>query len=366
MFNIKTLSLAIALIFTVFACKKSTVSPNTSTKTNQSDTTNVVISKNDTLIIDTLSAKLISFDCSNVIVKGTIIAMQSASYVSFKLSYSGGNGKEFPIQTINSTGIKGLQAVLSAGKLQNGTGILIYNIIGIPETSGLAMFELVWGDVSCNVNVQVIKYQPISGCGETLKDVEGNIYKTVYIGTQQWMAENLRVSKYNDGTNLVNVQNDNSWWNSLKGSWCNYLNDSGNDTIYGKLYNWYVMDKTYNGNRNVCPVGWHIPTESEWRKLLVALGGYAQAGGNMKENSSNYWSQPNKGATNSSLFRALPSGFRFNNGSFSSLSNSAVWWTSTEFDICNYKVFYLVYNSGDLSNGDNDKRTGNAIRCIKD
>jgi uncharacterized protein (TIGR02145 family) len=357
------------VIFAFFiSCKKENTTPNSNPSQTvvTKDTSTVQDTFQDTLKLDTLQAKLISFDCSKVTINGTLVAGQIPNLVKFTINYFGGNGKEFPSLSINSLGVKGLKASLSAGKLLVGSGNLRFYIYGVPESAGVASFEVKWGEVSCTVNMNVKEFHPSSGYGPILKDVSGNSYKTVYIGTQHWMAENLRTSKYNDGTSLTNIQNDNQWWNCLSGAWSNYLNSSENDTIYGKLYNWYVMDKTYNGNRNVCPTGWHIPTENEWWQLSNSLGGFSLAGGAMKENSLNYWSQPNKGASNSSLFRAVPSGFRFDNGSFSSISNSAVWWTSTEFDICNYKVFYLLYNQSDLNNGRNDKRTGNAIRCVKD
>ena len=149
------------------------------------------------------------------------------------------------------------------------------------------------------------KSNPTSGYGPNITDVDGNSYKTVYIGQQQWMAENLKVSKYNDGSTIPNVTGINEWLNLTSGAWSYYNNDAVNNVKYGKLYNWYVVSKTTNGNKNVCPQGWHVSTGIEWAILTDYLGGLNIAGGKLKEAGLLNWSNPNKDATNSSLFTGL-------------------------------------------------------------
>ena len=115
--------------------------------------------------------------------------------------------------------------------------------------------------------------------GPKIKDIEGNLYKTVTIGTQQWMAENLKVSKYIDGTTIPNITDNTQWENNTTGAWSYYNNDAANNTKYGKLYNWYAVSKTTNDNKNVCPTGWYVPTDAEWTVLTDYLGGTTVAGG---------------------------------------------------------------------------------------
>ena len=165
--------------------------------------------------------------------------------------------------------------------------------------------------------------------GPNITDAENNTYKTVTIGTQQWMAENLKVSKYSDGTDIPN-EPDNAKWSQLRtGAWAFYGNDATNNAKYGKLYNWYALSKTANGNKNVCPTGWHVPTDTEWTVLTDYLGGANVAGGKMKEMGTTSWNSSNTDATNLSLFSALPGGYRYRNGGYTDVSGSGNWWSST-------------------------------------
>ena len=118
-----------------------------------------------------------------------------------------------------------------------------------------------------NINFTCIG-TPIGKFGDCIKDVDGNTYKTVTIGTQIWMAENLKTSKYNDGTDIPNVTIAKQWTELTTGAWCNYNNSDSLGKIYGKLYNWYATNPTTNGNKNVCPSGWHLPNNTEWNSLI--------------------------------------------------------------------------------------------------
>jgi uncharacterized protein (TIGR02145 family) len=209
--------------------------------------------------------------------------------------------------------------------------------------------------------------QPTSGFGPNIKDIEGNSYKTVYIGTQQWMAENLKVTKYNDGSNIPNVDFLPAWNSLTSGAWAYYSSVTANNDKYGKLYNWYVVSKVLNGNKNVCPTGWRVPTDSEWAILTDYLGGDNVAGGKMKEAGLLSWKDhPNIVATNSSLFTALPGGYRYENNFSDILGQIGYWWSSSEYDAGKAKSFTLYYNSNSSSRYYNNKGHGLSIRCIKD
>ncbi len=192
--------------------------------------------------------------------------------------------------------------------------------------------------------------KPTNGYGPNITDVEGNSYKTVYIGTQQWMAENLKVTKYNDGTAL-NIIGTTLLQDNTTGAWSYCNNDVANNAKYGKLYNWYAVSPTTNGNKNVCPTGWHVPTNAEWTVLTEYLGGESVAGGKMKEVGTTNWNSPNVDATNTSLFTGLPGGNR-ESGDYYGIGSGGCWWSSTEISttrrFCvkfqiNYKYLSLRY-----------------------
>jgi uncharacterized protein (TIGR02145 family) len=207
---------------------------------------------------------------------------------------------------------------------------------------------------------------PVGKFSDCIKDVDGNVYKTVTIGTQTWMAENLKVSKYSDGTTIPNITDNTQWQNDTTGAWSYYNNDVVNNAKYGKLYNWYAVSKTSNGNKNVCPTGWHVPTDAEWAVLTDYLGGVSVSGGKMKEVGTTSWNSPNTSATNTSLFSALPGGSRNGGGSYSGIGDYGGWWSSTEYDAINAWYSYLGSNSGSASRDDCNKSIGLSVRCLRD
>jgi uncharacterized protein (TIGR02145 family) len=162
----------------------------------------------------------------------------------------------------------------------------------------------------------------------SMTDQEGNVYKTIMIGTQEWMAENLNTSIYRNGdaipTGLSNAEWD-STINTQQGAWAYYNNDASYACPYGKLYNWYACVDA----RQLCPVGWHVPTDAEWSVLTDYLGGESVSGGKMK--TTGLWSAPNTGATNSSGFSAAPGGARTQVGDcFDCPGDNGYWWSSSE------------------------------------
>jgi len=131
---------------------------------------------------------------------------------------------------------------------------------------------------------------------ETVTDADGNTYNTVTIGTQVWMKENLKTTKYADGTAVANVT-DNTAWTTAGAAYAWYDNNISNKATYGALYNWYAVDPASNGNKNLCPTGWHVPSDAEWTSLTTNLGGESVAGGKLKEDGTSNWLTPNTGAT---------------------------------------------------------------------
>lgn len=199
----------------------------------------------------------------------------------------------------------------------------------------------------------------------TLTDIEGNIYKIVKIGNQWWMAENLRTTMYNDETSIPLVTDNTNWCYLASPAFCWYNNQATNSRQYGALYNWYTINSSSNGGKNICPTGWHIPSSTEWNTLITELGGENVAGGKLKETGITHWNSPNTGATNESGFTALPGGYRSNNGIPYDLGNYSTFWTSTEFNEKGASKTILNYSTSVISDS-YDKRFGYSVRCIKD
>ena len=186
--------------------------------------------------------------------------------------------------------------------------------------------------------------------------------RIVTIGTQVWTIRNLDVTTYRNGDVIPQVTDPTAWVNLTTGAWCSYNNDSANDAIYGKLYNWYAV----NDLRGLAPSGYHIPTDAEWTTLTTTLGGTSVAGGAMKETGLMHWLSPNTDATNSSGFAGLPGGFRNSSGFFLFIGYYGSWWSSTEYDTTLAWYRYLDFNSSFVVRGNNNKTNGFSVRLIKD
>jgi uncharacterized protein (TIGR02145 family) len=200
-----------------------------------------------------------------------------------------------------------------------------------------------------------------------VKDVDGNIYKTVKIGDRWWMAENLRTTKYNDGTLIPNVTDDNVWSTLTTPAYCWYNNDESTyKADYGALYNWYAV-KT----GKLCPTGWHVPSDAEWTTLTTYLGGESIAGDKLKEAGFAHWvdtADPDYlGGTNSSGFTALPGGLRSVTGAYTGIGGCfGFWWSSTEVLATKAWLRGMFCYSSDASTFCNPKPYGFSVRCVKD
>ena len=284
--------------------------------------------------------------------------------------YTGGNGGPFITTVINSKGVTGLTATLQADTFKIGAGVLLYKISGTPSSSGTAIFEINIGGSVCTFGrlVRTSSQQPTSGYGPLITDIEGNSYKTVYIGSQQWMAENLRVGKFNDGTDIPNVTSNSNWSTLSTYAWCYHENKVENNLRFGKLYNWYTVSLLTNGYKSICPTGWHVPSSDEFTKLITYLGGMSVAGAKLKEVGTTSWNTPNSEATNSSLFTAQSSSSRFEGGYFGNVGSYGSWWSSSEINTNDALYLYLTQNNAAafvFSYG-KPKKEGLSVRCVKD
>lgn len=198
---------------------------------------------------------------------------------------------------------------------------------------------------------------------EIIKDIDGNTYQTIRIGSQHWMAENLKVTHYNDGTVIPLIMDEDKWSNLITGAYClTEENPENYKNTYGILYNFYTLIDT----RKLCPNDWHVPTASEWKILIAFLGGEKIAGGQMKDLDSNLWNVSIKNANNKSGFSALPAGGRGRLGNVEDVGNYATWWSSTSED-SEYAWHWGLYpNKNDIRFNPGHKASGFSVRCIKD
>ena len=177
------------------------------------------------------------------------------------------------------------------------------------EVKLLASIMLLFTLVSCSKKDDPFN-QVNNQNAATVTDIDGNVYHTVTIGTQTWMVENLKTTRYRNGEAIPNITDNASWAALITCAYCDYNNIPSNSITYGKLYNWYAV----NDSRNIAPMGWHVSTDAEWTTLTTFLGGTSIAGGKLKENGTIHWNSPNVGATNETGFSALPGGYRLNSG----------------------------------------------------
>ena len=199
----------------------------------------------------------------------------------------------------------------------------------------------------------------VSNSGPPLKtvvDIDGNVYKTVTICSKIWMAENLRVTRFNDGTLIACIADSTSWDTATIPGYCWYKNNPAIYTRpYGALYNWYSVN-----TGKIAPKGWHVPTALEWNQMFSCIGGLDVAGSKLKEKGTTHWLGPNDDATNEFGFTAVPTGERY--GSFSQLGTETEWWSSSE------DGWYIrLYNlNGYIQQTVGPRQAGFSLRCVKD
>jgi uncharacterized protein (TIGR02145 family) len=220
----------------------------------------------------------------------------------------------------------------------------------------------------------------------SVSDVDGNSYRTVRIGEQEWMGENLKVTRYADGSEIPKLESREAW-DALTDSdraYCWYYNDTENRNTYGGIYTWAAATGGQTGKdtlpgriQGICPDGWHLPGDAEWRQLEMDLGmdqstslkrGWRgnDQGGKLKETGTRHWAGPNTGASNSNGFTALPGGIRLEKGAFFGISGNAFFWSSTESDDGYAWGRYLNYMNKDINRHPFMKVYGVSVRCVKD
>ena len=313
------------------------------------------------------------YDSNNILDKTLpIILDETVSIVTFNSAKSGGSITLAGGSPVTARGVcwsTKASPTIGSSKTSDGTGVGSFKSNIYELTNNIKYYFRAYATNSIGTaygsEYSVILYMNVPDASVT--DIDGNVYKTVKIGTQIWMAENLKTTLYRDGTPIPNITDATSWANLTTDAYCYFTNSTSIGGVYGGLYNYFaVVD-----NRGLCPVGWHVPTDNEWMILRDYLGGINVAGGKLKETGTTHWSSPNTGADNSSGFTAFAGSWRGGDGNFYyGVHTAGWWWTSTTVNSTDAWFYYIGDNSIQLLRSSTDpyfhKKAGCSVRCIKD
>jgi uncharacterized protein (TIGR02145 family) len=317
------------------------------------------------------------------IVKRPVISTNSVIEITNSTAKSGGNILKDWGNLVTESGIcwsSTADPTISSNKTIDGTktGVFLSNITGLSPESKYYVKAYATNSEGTAYGTQK-SFTTIGGQSSTVTDVEGNVYKTVTIGTQTWMAENLKVTKYNDRTEIQNITINSQWGNLTTGAFCWYNNDLSNKVTFGALYNWY----TVNTNK-LCPIGWHVPSDTEWTTLenFLITNGYNYDGTTIGNkiakslaSSSGWYSSTTIGVVgntdypvfrNITGFNALPGGYRFENDGFQWIDLYGVWWSNTESSNLEATTRSIYFIWDYLAYYEFVKKRGFSVRCLKD
>jgi len=255
-----------------------------------------------------------------------------------------------------------------------GTGSFSANILGL--NSNTTYYVRAYASNSAGTGfgneLSVILWMNYPSAGVT--DVDGNSYNSVKIGNQVWMTENLKTTRYSDGSDIALVNTKNAWtslvWSSK--AYCWFGDDISNKDKYGALYTWNAAMNGANASstipsrvQGVCPTGWHLPSAGEWEELITFLGGSTIAGGKLKDTGETNWASPNP-ATNESGFTGIAAGMRDGLGNFFDEYKFASWWGSTDWPLQKAYMLYCSYLLIKSSLSIDDMDSGHSVRCVRD
>jgi len=295
-----------------------------------------------------------------------VLSTTEVTEITANTATSGGNLTDDGGTTVTARGVcwsTNQNPTIADSKTTDGTGAGSFtsNITGL--TAGTIYYVRAYATNSAGTGYgSAMSFTTQGGTTGTVTDIDGNVYNTVTIGTQVWMVENLKTTKYRDGTSIPNVTDNISWNNLTTGAYCDYSNTPSNSATYGKLYNWYAATNAHN----IAPTGWHVPTDADWTTLTTYLGGEGVAGGKLKETGTTHWQSPNIGATNETGFTALPGGLRDYGGTFNRIGTTGYWWSSSELDATDAWRRLMHYSYSRVDRDGYGKQLGYSVRCVRD
>lgn len=322
-----------------------------------------------------------SLICDSVQHRGTLLSLFNPSdSVWFFLPFRSSTAVYQQALRFPSSGVGGLFAESRAQNFPSGYGSLNFQISGLPQSSGSACFDVNINQKNCRICLQV-KERPETGitdhlCGVSrvhrtdrvygrMQDQEGTVYRTVRIGNQEWMAENLRTSHFRNGDPIPLVNTDAAW-KVLKTPACSWnYNDPNMECPYGKVYNFYAV----RDPRRLCPAGWHVPSDTAWQELIDFAGGEENAGLKLRSAGNYYWKSSGSVATNEFGFSGLGGGRRFDSGPGFFLKEYGCWWASnTHIKNSSLRawMFLLSYNVNYAALFPTVLNFGQSVRCLKD
>lgn len=290
---------------------------------------------------------------------GTVNANNNKTLIYFEYGLSSSYGFTVSAEpdTLTDNTSKSVSAVISGlipGKTYN------YRVKAVTSSATIYGNDMTF--TTSDTIKNVILFNPDVTYG-SVTDIDGNKYRTIQIGTQTWMAENLNAVSFNDGTPVSFIREASAWQSLTTPGYCWYNYDS---ISYGGLYNWHVINSTANGGKKVCPDGWHIPSDNEWETLMTYLGGNENAGGKLKEPGSLHWYSASPSVTNETGFTAIPAGYRNYAGSFNGIKRYGYWWTSSEFSSSDAYCRNMNYGYNSVERTSSNKKSGLSVRCVKD
>lgn len=324
--------------------------------------------KHSILAIITLALILITgCDKKETISPLAILTTNGVSLITETSATSGGNITSDEGSTVTSRGIcwsETSNPTIVDNKTSDGNGIGTFTSTITGLLGGKTYYVRAYATNSTGTSYgNAVKFTTIAAATSYL-DNDGNAFQSVNIGTQTWMAENLKSTKYRTGESISNVSDPTDWSKATFGAWCYYNNEAANVT-YGKLYNWTAVKET----RNIAPLGWHIATDEEWTTLINHLGGEADAYAKLKETGNTHWNNSNLIATNVTGFTALPGGYRSSTGTFANIGYYGYWWSATEnlsSDPISARYRYMNADNVIVQRDYQNKGYGYSIRCVKD
>ncbi|MBN2892155.1 MAG: fibrobacter succinogenes major paralogous domain-containing protein [Bacteroidales bacterium] len=279
------------------------------------------------------------------------VGVQSQDITNWNSAYSWGNHADYGY-LVSFNEMQDLANVIANGSDANNRITNLENPVSDQDAATKFYIDSIIADLKLNIYAEL---------GVT--DIEGNHYETVRIGDQIWMAENLKTTKFNNGDDITVVSIWSDWINTTSPAMCwFYDNPATYKETYGGLYNFYAVNPG-----NLCPDGWHVPSETEWQTLIDYVGGVNIAGGELKEKGYTFWANPNTGANNTYGFNARGCGNRnHTTGDFDFDQEQANFWTSTNVTGQIAKDVEMYYNSANAEINNGSMKQGTSVRCVKD
>lgn len=303
-------------------------------------------------LLPVITSKLVTVDYRAANIQGDIASVKGLTVIDRGVCWS-----KRTMPTIDST-------KMSAGQ---GVGSFTCSLVGLTPDSIYYVRAYATSKIGTTYSTQIkfkapvmLRFKP-KAFYDSIVDVDGNKYYVDTIGTQIWMCQNLRVTKYLDGSPIPNITSNSEWIAATTAGYCNYNNNASDILIHGLLYNWYAA----TDSKNIAPVaGWRVATAADWATLSTYLGGNAAAGAKLKESGFDNWQEYSGfSGSNISGFTATPSGFRsYYNGKFDFIKRNGYWWTSDQ--VATYRG--MSFNNGTVDLGSAEKANGYSIRCVKD